>query len=262
MDGALNMAVDEAILLAVAEGRAPPTLRFYGWQPPCLSLGYAQRAAVTVDPEACQTMGYDVVRRPTGGRAVLHIDELAYSVTVCQDDPRVAGGVMASYQRLSEGLLAGLRCLGLRDASRARLSRRQHGDERTAACFDLPSHAEITVGGKKLIGSAQVRRRGVILQHGAIPLEGDIARIVRVLRFTREEQRAHLTTRLARSSTTLRGAAGRPIPFGEAIEGFAAGFAAALNLELVSTELTGWERQQADALLAGKYGASEYTFER
>jgi lipoate-protein ligase A len=261
IDGAQNMAIDEATLLALSEGRAPPTLRFYGWRPPCLSLGYAQRAAGTIDLAVCQTMGYDVVRRPTGGRAVLHIDELAYSVTVRRDDPRVAGGVMASYQSLSEGLLGGLRRLGLH-ASRARPSRREHGGGRTAACFDLPSHAEITAGGKKLVGSAQVRRRGVVLQHGALPLEGDITRIVGVLRFTGEDQRARLAMRLARTSTTLAEVAGRAIPFGEAIKALAAGFAEALNLELVGAELTAWEHQQAEALLEGKYGALEYTLQR
>ena len=106
-DGATNMAVDEAILSHVSEGRSQPTLRFYAWSPPCLSLGRSQPLA-DVDLAACRAAGVDIVRRPTGGRAILHTDELTYSVALPQDDPRVAGDVVDSYRRISEGLLAGL----------------------------------------------------------------------------------------------------------------------------------------------------------
>ena len=260
-DGAFNMALDEAILLAVAKGRAPPTLRFYTWQPPCLSVGYAQPLMRAFDLGVCRAMGYDVVRRPTGGRAVLHIDELTYSVILPQDDPRVAGGVVSSYQRLSEGLLAGLRRLGV-DATQAQPSRHETGEGRTAACFDLPSHFEITVGGKKLVGSAQVRRRGVVLQHGALPLGGDITRIVRLLRLSSEEHRARLAAKLAETSTTLAQAAGRVPSLDEAAQALAAGFAEVLNLELVRGRATDWERQRAERLREEKYGAEDYTLQR
>jgi len=253
------MALDEAILLAVAEGRAPPTLRFYTWQPPCLSVGYAQPLTQYIDLKACRAMGYDLVRRPTGGRAILHIDELTYGVALSQEDPRVAGGVVSSYQRLSEGLLVGLRRLGT-DATQAAGPSR--GSGRTAACFDLPSHSEITVGSKKLVGSAQVRRRGVVLQQGALPLWGDITRIVRVLRLSSEEHQAHMAARLVKMATTLAQAAGRVITFAEAGQALVAGFAEALNLELAEGELTAWEREQADRLQREKYGAEKYTFQR
>ncbi len=260
-DGFFNMALDEAILLAVAEGCAPPTLRFYTWEPPCLSVGYAQPLTRHFDLEACRARGYDVVRRPTGGRAVLHMDELTYSVTLPQDDPRVAGGVVSSYQRLSEGLLAGLWRLGV-EAAQAQPSRHGPGEGRTAACFDLPSHFEITVGGKKLVGSSQVRRQGVVLQHGALPLWGDITRIVHLLRLSSEEHRARLAARLAEMSTTLAQVAGRLVPFDEAVQALAAGFAEALHLELARGEPTDWERQQTNRLRKEKYGAEEYTFQR
>ena len=87
-DGATNMAIDEAIMIAVAEGRSPPTVRFYGWTPPCVSIGYAQSMRETVDLDACRAHGYTWVRRPTGGRAVLHVDELTYSITAPQGEPR------------------------------------------------------------------------------------------------------------------------------------------------------------------------------
>jgi lipoate-protein ligase A len=260
-DGAFNMAVDEALLSAVADERVLPTLRFYAWLPPCLSVGYSQRVMRSVDLEACHAMGYDVVRRPTGGRAVLHIDELTYSVILPQDDPRVSGGVVPSYRRLSEGLLVGLRRLGV-NAVQAQPVGRSTGEDRTAACFDSPSHFEMMVEGKKLVGSAQVRRRGVVLQHGALPLKGDITRIVRVLQLSSEEHRGRLAARLADMSATLAQVAGRVLSFDEVAQALAEGFAEALNLELVGAELTDWEQEQARRLQRAKYGTEEYTFQR
>ncbi|MEW5933385.1 MAG: biotin/lipoate A/B protein ligase family protein, partial [Bacillota bacterium] len=110
-DGATNMAVDEAIMLAHARGEVPPTLRFYGWRPPALSLGYAQKAEREVDLEACRRAGVDVVRRPTGGRAVLHDREVTYSVVI--STALFPGSVVETYRRLSAGLVEGLRLLGL-----------------------------------------------------------------------------------------------------------------------------------------------------
>lgn len=262
--GALNMALDEAILSAVVEGRAPPTIRFYTWHPPCLSVGYAQPLERNFDLEACRAAGYDVVRRPTGGRAILHIDELTYSVVLPQDDPRAAGGVVPSYRHLSEGLLLGLRRLGMEvnQAQPGRTSRGSKSAARTAVCFDLPSHFEITVGGKKLVGSAQLRRQGVVLQQGALPLWGDIARIVHLLRSPSEEHRVRLAVKLRESATTLAQAAGRIIPFDEVAQALSLGFAEALNLELIEGELTDWEHERAEQLRREKYRAGEYTFRR
>ena len=98
-DGPTNMAVDETIMESVGEGMAAPTLRFYGWHPPCISIGYAQRLEKEIDLEKCREDGIQWVRRPTGGRAILHTDELTYSLALAADDPRVRGGVMESYRR-------------------------------------------------------------------------------------------------------------------------------------------------------------------
>jgi lipoate-protein ligase A len=192
-DGATNMAVDEAILRAVAAGHVPPTLRFYAWEPPCLSLGRGQRAA-DVDLDALREAGYGLVRRPTGGKAILHIDELTYSVVAPETEPRVAGGVVSSYRRLSAGLMRGLEQLGVlgvaaegRDAGQravpSPVRRGGVGHRRRAGpvCFEVPSDYEITAQERKLIGSAQMRAGGVVLQHGAVPLYGDISRICALL---------------------------------------------------------------------------------
>ena len=169
--GAWNMAVDEAILGAVAEGRAPLTLRFYRWRPACLSLGYFQAAAV-VDAKACEERGVDVVRRPTGGRAILHGDELTYSVTLPLSALGRSLTVSASYQRLSQALLEGLRTAGFPvTVAVATAARARPGP----ACFDEPATHELLLHGKKVVGSAQVRRFGAVLQHGSILVSPQVA---------------------------------------------------------------------------------------
>ena len=273
-DGATNMAVDEAILEAVAAGQSLPTLRFYAWRPPCLSVGYAQAVQDEVDLDACRVRGIDLVRRPTGGRAILHIDELTYSIVAPQSDPRVAGGIVESYRRLCQGLLVGLRTLGL-DVVQA--GRKPPGAEAlSAACFDAPSDYEITVGGRKLVGSAQARRRGMVLQHGALPLMGDVTRIVDVLNLSDDEREAFRVALRARA-ITLEAALGRAISsdgstelaevlardksFDEVARALADGFAQALNLELVPGELSPDEQARADVLRTEKYAAEGWTFQ-
>jgi lipoate-protein ligase A len=252
-DGASNMAIDQAIMEAVVAGNRRPTLRFYGWSPPCLSLGRNQPLA-DVDLAACRAMGIDVVRRPSGGRAILHTDELTYAVMMLQDDPRSEGGVLASYRRLSRGLLAGLRCLGV-DAIQAS---GQNKGEPTAICFETPSDYEITVGGRKLVGSAQWRAQGGVLQHGSLPLYGDLARIVACLALT-PEVRAWQRSCLQNRALTLEAARGRPVTFEETVQALAEGFAQALNLSLAEGELSAPERASAAAWRRTRYAAPAWT---
>lgn len=254
-DGTTNMAIDEAILNAVAEGQSPPTLRFYGWQPPCVSIGYAQSMRAEIDLEACRRKGYTWVRRPTGGRAVLHIDELTYSVIAPSDEPRVSGDILTSYRRLSEGLVEGLSALGC-PVCQAEMQAEGKGE--SAACFDLPSHYEVTALGRKLVGSAQVRRRGVVLQHGALPLSGDVSRLAQVLNLSAAERDA-LRAKLLLRAVTLEEAAGRAISFEQAVDALCVGFGRSLSLRLEPGSLTNDERECA-ARLREKYLGDEWTF--
>ena len=181
------MALDEAILMSVTAEEAPPTLRLYAWDPPCLSIGYAQPVA-DVDQKMLTKFGWDLVRRPTGGRAILHTDELTYAVVATSIDQHIGGGVLETYQRISRGLVASLTLLGMSVEVQPDLSIPE--DQRSnPVCFQVPSAYEVTVNGRKLIGSAQVRRRGGVLQHGSLPLRGDITRICKVLRFEDEASR-------------------------------------------------------------------------
>lgn len=254
-DGATNMAIDEALMAGISSGNSPPTLRFYGWNPPCLSLGYAQ-AWTVADVEACARSGWDIVRRPTGGRAILHIDELTYSVCVPDEEPRVRGGLLASYRRLSDALAAGLEGLGI-VLARAQPQSRNGGDE-GPACFDRPSNFEITVGNRKLVGSAQARKKGVVLQHGTLPLYGDVTRIAQALAGD-DQRRARIQSGLRDSATTLEASLGRRVPYDEVAGRLAEGFAAALNLRLEPGELSTWELEKVQHIRREKFGNLEWS---
>ncbi len=249
-DGAANMAIDEAIWQAVVAGRVLPTLRLYAWMPPCLSLGRNQPLA-DVRPEALQAAGWGLVRRPTGGRAILHADELTYSVVLPLDDPRVTGDVLSSCRRLSAGLIEGLRLLRVGGVE-ARL-RQQRPSTPSAVCFQEAGDFEVTVGGRKLLGSAQMRARGVLLQHGALPLTGDMARICAVL------SAPSVPERVRARAVTLADVLDRPVTWDETAAAMAAGMARALNLQWEKGELTVEESSAARELVEQKYNSAGWT---
>ncbi len=255
-DGASNMAIDEAMARAASEGLAPPTLRFYQWAPPCVSLGRHQKLS-DIDREACAARGYEIVRRPTGGRAILHTDELTYCVAAPDEDPRVAGGVMDAYHRLSQGLVAGLRGLGL-PAEEAPGANRA-GPDVSAACFEVPSAYEICIGARKLMGSAQYRAGRLVLQHGTLPLTGDLTRLIDCLALPTAAARARLCAALRARAGTVEDFLGRPVSFAEAVHAIAQGFAQALHLRLEPGALTPYEQRLAEELRATKYAHPDWT---
>ncbi len=258
--GAANMAIDQAIAMACAAGESPPTLRFYRWSPPAISLGRHQPLA-DIDQAAAAELGYDIVRRSTGGRAILHTDELTYSITASTDEPRVKGGVMDAYLRLSNALLAGLQVIGL-SADKAAGGTRT-GPDVSAACFEVPSAYEITAGGRKLIGSAQSRRAKYVLQHGSLPLVGDITRLIDVLALP-AEQREALRTQLAARAGTLAQALGLAddapaIQFEQVVPALVQGFAATLNLDCKPGPLRPAEISAAGKLIREQYANPTWT---
>jgi lipoate-protein ligase A len=248
--GAENMAIDEAITMAIAEGQAPPTLRFYAWAPPCVSMGRNQKFA-EVDGDYCAARDYGIVRRPTGGRAILHTDELTYSVIAAPDHPLMAGLVLDSYLRLSAGLVAGLMRLGI--AAEPAPGTNRPGPDVSAACFEVPSAYEIVAGTRKVLGSAQARRARSVLQHGSLPLTGDLTRVVDCLTFADEAERETLRRSLHGHAATAEELAGRPISYAEAEAAMIAGFAEALALELAPGELTAAECAWAAELVQDRY---------
>jgi lipoyl(octanoyl) transferase len=261
--GAANMALDQAIAVACAAGESPPTLRFYQWHPPAISLGRHQ-AAAEIDAATVAAHGYEIVRRTTGGRAILHIDELTYSVAAPATEPRVAGGVMDAYLRLSNALVAGLQVIGV--AADKAGSDVRTGPDVSAACFEVPSAYEITVQGRKLMGSAQSRRAKYVLQHGSLPLRGDITRLIPVLALAPEE-RDHLRRQLAAHACTLATALGvaddaPSVGFNRVAEAMMQGFATTLNLTFQRGGPTPRELQNAAQLIREQYANTTWTKNR
>jgi lipoate-protein ligase A len=257
--GARNMAVDEAILEGIQSGDSPPTLRFYDWQPATLSLGIAQPLS-DVDLDALHARGWDMVRRPTGGRAILHTDELTYSVIGSVDEPRLVGGVIESYRRLSMGLLGALEFLALPVKQQASNGANGHAPlDPNPVCFEVPSDYEITMDGKKLVGSAQARRKGGVLQHGSLPLFGDIARITEVLRYPDEAARQSSAERVRSRAATVEEGLGRAVSFAEAADAFLHGFSTVLNLDFEEGQLSEQEEEAALRWEQERYAALRWT---
>ncbi len=211
--GSWNMAIDDALLTFAQQADYSPTLRLYSWQPACLSLGHAQ-PITEIDHERLLSEGWGLVRRPTGGRAILHVDELTYSITANADHPLIQGGILASYQRISQALMHFIKSYSLNPISREeKESSNKHPEP---VCFEVPSNYEITVNGKKIIGSAQARRKNAVLQHGAIPLYGDITRITQVLSYPDENTRRKAAERVLLRATTIESEIGKHISVNQA----------------------------------------------
>ena len=258
--GAWNMAVDSAIVDAVASAQQPPTLRLYGWHPFCLSLGYGQRAR-DVDAGALAARGWDLVRRPSGGKAILHGDELTYSLCLPLDHALALGDVVASYRRISRGLLGALDRLGLAATAG------HQGDATSGAgdgpvCFVMPSHYEIKVDGRKLIGSAQLRRKGVLLQHGSLPLTGDLGRICHGLAFECEAARQAQRQSVRQRAITLEQASGQARTWHDVADAFLHGFSQSLDLSLAPGQLSQREFASANAYQRERYASSAWTLKR
>jgi lipoate-protein ligase A len=253
LDGPTNMAVDEALLRSRIEGSGAPTVRFYGWRPATVSLGYAQALDGTVDRARCDALGIGLVRRPTGGSALLHEPpdrEVTYSVVARGGDFVGADDVLQTYRVIGHGLAAGLGRLGVAAELAPLVRGRRDTTGPPAFCFRRTGAYEIAVGGRKLVGSAQRRQRGVFLQHGAVVLDADPARIRAV--FPRE---ADPTAGM----TTLAEALGSRPGFDAVVAALGAGLAEALGAPLVSAGLSPDETALVEALVAGKYGAEAWT---
>ena len=193
------------------------------------------------------------------GRAILHKDELTYAVIASTSEPRLQGSVLESYRYISKALLKALNQLGA--AAQTAVINKTADDRRThnPVCFEVPSNYEITVAGKKLIGSAQSRRREGILQHGSLPLSGDITDIINVLSFSNKERKDAASQRLSKRATSLEPVLNRKITWEEAAHEFIIAFQEVLNLELEPGGLSRSEIEKATELENNKYQNPDWT---
>jgi lipoate-protein ligase A len=243
------MAIDEALWRGRQAGASPPTLRFFAWAPPTVSLGYGQRLDRHVDVEACRRLGVGVVRRPTGGSAIYHdgpARELTYSVSATADDLGVSADLLDTYRWVGRALVRGLKALG----AGAEMVPTGRGLARDPAfCFARTGAYEIEVGGKKLVGSAQRRQGTSFLQHGAVLLGVDAPRLRALFPTTRDP----LAT-----MTTLEAATGRRPAFEDVVAALRDAFEAEHGLTLAPGGLTHDETARVEALVRDRYGSDVF----
>lgn len=255
-----NMAIDEAIMQLHREKKNLPTLRFYGWEPATLSIGYFQRVDREINLDELKRSGFGFVRRLTGGRAVLHDHELTYSVIVSEAHPLMPPTVSESYRVISQGLLEGFRLLGIEAELTAPHSKPR--GEHTAACFDSPSDYELVIHGKKVAGSAQVRKQGVILQHGSILLDLDIEALFSVLRFPSDQVRKKWKDDFRNKAVAIQPILQRDVSIEEVTQAFFDGFQKGMGIQLEMGELSLEEIELAKRLVKEKYGNDQWNRRR
>jgi len=244
-DGEFNMAVDRAILIACETGRVPPTLRLYGWDRPTLSVGYAQDLSKEIETGRCRELNIPVVRRPTGGRALLHYQEVTYSFIAPIPHPEFPSSLLGTYRKIAQALLAGLRHVDVQNAALAPVrGRSRAGDSfRSPSCLASLNHGEIEVQGAKLIGSAQRRTNRAFLQHGSILIRCDRTLMHSLLKFSHASSRFNSVEALKQKVTTLSECLGREISFKEVAQAMLEGFRQTFQGEWVCGHLTPFERK-------------------
>jgi lipoyl(octanoyl) transferase len=260
-----NMALDEALLDWHSEGKIPPVIRFYGWNPATLSVGYFQKVEKEIDLEAVAKHRLGFVRRPTGGRGVLHEHELTYSVIVSEEHPDMPKTVMEAYRVISEGILKGFQHLGLEAyfaVPKTLEERDALKNPRSAVCFDAPSWYELVVEGRKVAGSAQTRQKGVILQHGSILLDLDEDKLFSLFKYSNERVKDRMKKAFKSKAVAINEISPRKISLEEAKAAFYNGFSEGLNIELQPYVLTAEELEYVKQIAVERYESDEWNFKR
>ncbi len=247
-----NMAIDEAVFRLNRREGLPPTLRFFGWNPPAVSLGYFQKTFREINVDFCRHEGIDIVRRPTGGKAVLHDHELTYSIVAAMDHPLFTGDILETYRIISACIVEALKRLGLAPEMVSE-GRSAAGTSLEAYCFAAPSKYELLVGGRKICGSAQVRGGGTFLQHGSLLVDIDPARAAAALGVG--------AAGISNSTTTLREQLGRHVESDELAPILRGAFEDTLGIRLAEAVLTDREEEMKRNLLAGKYDTDRWNLE-
>ncbi len=252
---AWNMAVDEGIFTCYLEGMSPPTLRFYGWSPATISIGYFQDVGREINIDQLRLKGYGLVRRNTGGRAVLHDRELTYSV-VAGAKEGLPDSLLGSYLYISKAFANALLELGVE----AELNQGSDKHATSGACFESPSWYELTVNGKKLVGSAQFRQKGSFLQHGSVLLSFSAMDLGSVLRIPAESLTA-FTEKIQSKISSMEGLGVMLKPSELALK-ITDSFSQLYGITFEPGNLTEAETELAHSLVKKKYATDEWNFKR
>jgi len=213
-----NMAIDKAILVVNSEGKVPPTVRFYGWLPPAISIGYFQSLVDEVDVQACERFGVDYVRRITGGGAVFHEKELTYSIVVPESHPEIPKHIMKSYERICGAVMKGLYQLGIES--------------------DYVPINDIVASGRKISGNAQTRKFETVLQHGTVLLDVDVDKMFSLLKVPNEKIKDKLITNVKQRVTSVKHFLGNDVSFKEVAKAMKIGFEEEFHVELIEEKLS------------------------
>jgi len=239
-DGFLNMAIDEALMGFVSKGISPSTIRFYGWKPPCVSVGFFQSVNEEVNISKAKDFGVDIVRRYTGGGAVFHETEITYSIIIPEKE--VAKDIIESYSYICQGIILGLKGLGIK------------------ATFKPIN--DVVVDTKKISGNAQTRKMGVVLQHGTILVNVDVEKMFSLLRVSKEKVSDKDIKNVRERVTWINRELNSEVALVKIEECLIQGFSKALSCELKQGALTFEELRQALLISTEKYSTFEWNFWR
>jgi len=239
---AVNMAIDRAVLVANSEGKVPPTVRFFAWKPPAISIGYFQSLVEEIDLDACEAHGVEYVRRITGGGAVFHESELTYSIIIPETHPQIPRNIMESYGRICGAVIKGLGDLGIESKY-------------------VPIN-DIIACGKKISGNAQTRKARTVLQHGTVLTDVDVDKMFSLLKIPNEKIKDKLIADVKQRVTSVRHILEREMSFEEISQAMKVGFEEEFDVELVEGELTEEEIELARKFEMECFGAKEWNHRR
>lgn len=239
---ATNMAIDRAVLVANSKGKVPPTVRFYTWNPPAISIGYFQSLEEEVDLDICNKHGVDYVRRITGGGAVFHESELTYSIVIPETHPQIPKKIMDSYGRICGAIVKGLKNLGINSSY-------------------VPIN-DIITDGKKISGNAQTRKMKTVLQHGTILTDVNVDKMFSLLKVPNEKIKDKLIADVKQRVTSIKHILGGDITFNDTAKAMKTGFEEEFDVELVEDHLTDYEMNLSKNFEKELFGSKEWNHKR
>jgi lipoate-protein ligase A len=253
-----NMAIDEAVFRETLKKQKPPTLRFYGWRPAAVSIGYFQELEKEIDLDFCRRSGVDIVRRLTGGKAVFHGDEITYSLAAGISESIFSDNIIDTYEKISICLARGLSRIGIHAHLAIAKGNKEKDPEMASCCFYTPSGNELLVSGRKICGSAQARKRDGFLQHGSLLMTFDPDRTSSLILGSQSPERA---ARLKDAVAAVNELIPSPIDEEALCSALKDGFSDHLGVELFEGSLTP-EEEQLSGLLVEKYKSDAWNRER
>ena len=233
-----NMAIDRAILVTHSKNMVPPTVRFYGWNPPAISIGYFQNLKDEIDLQSCKQYNVDYVRRITGGGAVFHEGEVTYSLVIQEKHPQISKNILESYGHICQAIIQGLSHLDI---------------ESTYAPIN-----DIIVNGKKISGNAQTRKYQTVLQHGTVLMDVDVDKMFRILKVPNEKIKGKLIANVKERVTSIKHVKNEKLTFKEVSEALKMGFEEIFDVSLINGELTDEEKELTYSFEKDYFGSKEW----